>query len=136
MSNVVQVIVEDRNLTTMSKSIKAAGLDETLSQNGPFTIFAPTNIAFGKLEAIKMSELLKTENKENLVALLNHHMIDGITNYRDLKNNQKLVTKNGKELTVKLVSGRVTINNAVLQGRDIVGSNGIVHSLDTVIQFD
>ncbi|WPV66140.1 MULTISPECIES: fasciclin domain-containing protein [unclassified Chitinophaga] len=136
MSNVVEVIVVDRNLTTMSKSIQAAGLDEKLSQKGPFTIFAPTNIAFGKLQAIKMNDLLKTENKESLITFLNHHVIDGITNYKDLKDNQKLVTTNGRELTVKFVSGKVTINNAVLQGRDSIGSNGIVHSLDTVIQFD
>ncbi|OMP75852.1 hypothetical protein BW716_27805 [[Flexibacter] sp. ATCC 35208] len=120
----------------MSKSIQAAGLDEKLSQKGPFTIFAPTNIAFGKLQAIKMNDLLKTENKESLITFLNHHVIDGITNYKDLKDNQKLVTTNGRELTVKFVSGKVTINNAVLQGRDSIGSNGIVHSLDTVIQFD
>lgn len=136
MSNIVDVIVDDRNLTTMSKSIKAAGLDKKLSQGGPFTIFAPTNIAFGKLQAVKINELLKAENKEDLIALVNHHMIDGITNYKDLKDNQKLVTSNGRELTVKFVSGRVTINNAVLQGRDTIGSNGVVHSLDTVIQFD
>lgn len=136
MSNVVEVIVVDRNLTTMSKNLKAAGLDQKLSQKGPFTIFAPTNIAFGKLPAIKLNDLLKTENKEKLVSLLNHHVIDGITNYKDLKHNQKLVTRNGRELTVRMVAGKVTINNAVLKGRDSIGSNGIVHSLDTVIQFD
>lgn len=136
MSNVVEVIVVDRNLSTMSKGIKATGLDKTLSQKGPFTIFAPTNIAFGKLQANKMNELLKTENKVSLTALMNNHVINGITNYNDLKDNQKFVTTNGKELTVKFVSGKVTINNAVIQGRNSIGSNGIVHSLDTVIQFD
>jgi len=136
MSNVVEVIVVDRNLTTMSKNLKAAGLDLKLSQKGPFTVFAPTNIAFGKLPAIKMNDLLKSENKERLLSLLNHHVIEGITNYKDLKHNQKLVTRNGRELTVRIVAGKVTINHAVLQGRDSIGSNGIVHSLDTVIQFD
>ncbi|WP_158618135.1 fasciclin domain-containing protein [Chitinophaga lutea] len=119
----------------MSKSIKAAELDVVLSQKGPFTIFAPTDIAFGKLQSGRMSDLLKTENREKLTELLNHHVVDGVTNFSDLRDNVKLVTTNGRELTVKVDGGRVTINGAALQGRDNIGSNGVVHSLDTVIEM-
>lgn len=135
MSNVVEVVVADKNLATMSKSVKAVGLDTVLAQKGPFTIFAPTDIAFGKLESGKMEELLKTENKEKLTALLNHHVVEGLTKYTDLKDNQKLVTVNGRELNVKVADGKVTINGAVLQNRDSEGSNGVVHSVDTVIEM-
>ncbi|MBL7682759.1 MAG: fasciclin domain-containing protein [Flavipsychrobacter sp.] len=135
MSNVVEVVVADKNLATMSKSVKAVGLDTVLAQKGPFTIFAPTDIAFGKLEAGKMEQLLKTENKEKLTELLNHHVVEGLTNYRDLKDNQKLVTVNGRELNVKVADGKITINGAVLQNRDSEGSNGVVHSVDTVIEM-
>lgn len=135
MSNVVEVVVADKNLATMSKSVKAAGLDTVLSQKGPFTIFAPTDIAFGKLSAGKMDDLLKTENKEKLTDLLNHHVVEGITNFVDLKDNQKLVTTNGRELTVAVTEGKVTINGSTIQGRDSAGSNGVVHSLDTVIEM-
>lgn len=135
MSNIVDVVVADKNLATMSKSVKAAGLDTVLSQRGPFTIFAPTDIAFGKLAGGTLDSLLKTENKEKLTTLLNHHVVEGITNFKDFKDNQKLVTVNGRELTVKLADGKVTINGATLQGRDSAGSNGVVHSLDAVIEM-
>ncbi len=135
MSNIVDVVVADKNLATMSKSVKAAGLDTVLSQRGPFTIFAPTDIAFGKLAGGTLDSLLKTENKEKLITLLNHHVVEGITNFKDFKDNQKLVTVNGRELTVKLADGKVTINGATLQGRDSAGSNGVVHSLDAVIEM-
>lgn len=135
MSNVVEVVVADKNLATMSRSVKAVGLDTVLAQKGPFTIFAPTDIAFGKLEAGRMEYLLKEENKEKLTQLLNHHIVEGTTNYLDLKDDQKLVTNNGRQLNVKIVDGKITINGATIQGRDSVGSNGVVHSLDTVIEM-
>lgn len=135
MSNVVEVVVADKNLATMSKSVKAVGLDTVLSQKGPFTIFAPTDVAFAKLDTGRMEQLLKTENKDKLTELLNHHVVEGLTNFGDLKDNQKLVTANGRELSVKVVDGKVTINGATVQGRDSKGSNGVVHSLDTVIEM-
>jgi uncharacterized surface protein with fasciclin (FAS1) repeats len=135
MSNIVEVVVADRNLATMSKSVKAAGMDTVLSQKGPFTIFAPTNIAFGKLDGGKLERLLQSENKEKLTELLSHHVVEGLLNYSDLQHDQKLVTSNGRELTVKVADGKVTINGATVQGRDSVGINGVVHSLDTVLQL-
>lgn len=135
MSNVVEVVVADKNLATMSRSIKTADLDKVLEGKGPFTIFAPTDLAFGKLQSGRLEGLLKTENREKLTELLNHHVVDGLINFKDLKDKQKLVTTNGRELTVKVADGKVAINGAILQGRDNVGSNGIVHSLDTVIEM-
>ena len=135
MSNVVDVVVADRNLATMSRGVKAAGLDTVLSQKGPYTIFAPTDMAFGKLDAGRMDQLLKTEHKKELTDLLNHHIVEGLTNYSDLKDNQKLVTTNGRELNVRVADGKISINGAIVQGRDSVGSNGVVHSLDRVIQM-
>lgn len=135
MSNVVDVVMADKNLATMSKSMKSVELDSVLSTKGPFTIFAPTDLAFGKLQAGRLDGLMKPENKEKFTELLNHHIIGRQINYSDLKDNQKLVTANGRQLTVKRVGGKVTINGAILQGRDSIGSNGVVHSLDTVIEM-
>jgi len=135
MSNVVEVVVADINLATMSRSIKTADLGKVLEGKGPFTIFAPTDLAFGKLQSGRLEGLLKTENREKLLALLNHHVVEALINFKDLKDKQKLVTANGRELTVKVVDGKVAINGAILQGRDNVGSNGVVHSLDTVIEM-
>lgn len=135
MSNVVEVVVADRNLATMSKSIQAVELNKILEGKGPFTIFAPTDLAFGKLQSGRVEGLLKTENKDKLTTLLNHHIVEELINFKDLKDNMKLVTTNGRELSVKIVDGKVAINGAIVQGRDNVGSNGIVHSLDTVIEL-
>jgi len=134
MSNVVEVVVADKNLATMSRSVKATGLDMVLSKAGPFTIFAPTEIAFGKLRSGRMQDLLKTENKEKLTALLNGHVVEGLINFADLRDNDKLATMSGSELSVKVRGGTVIINGAIVLGRDSAGSNGVVHSLDTVIE--
>ena len=134
MSNVVDVVVADINLATMSRSIKAVQLDTELTKKGPFTIFAPTDLAFGKLQSGRMEGLLKTENKEKFTELLNHHIVEGEIKFNDLKNDQKLVTANGTEQTVKVAKCKVTLNGATLQGRDRIGSNGVVNSLDTVIE--
>lgn len=136
MSNVVEVIVADINLTSMLKIVRAAGLDTVLCQKGPFTIFAPTNIAFGKMPAGRMEHLLKPENRERLNELLNHHVVDGLAGFDDLKDNQKLVTANGRELKIQIEAGKVTINGATIQSRDAIGSNGVVHSVDTVIEMN
>jgi uncharacterized surface protein with fasciclin (FAS1) repeats len=133
MSNILDVVVADRNLATMLKGVKAAGLEIELSKEGPFTVFAPTDLAFGKLSAGEMTELLKPENKVKLTDILSYHVIKGKTNYKDLKDGQKLKTINGKELDVKVIGGKVTLNGAAIQGRDVEASNGIVHSLDTVV---
>src|SRR5689334_24696038 len=118
MSNIVDVVVADKNLATMSKSVKAAGLEIELTKNGPFTVFAPTDLAFGKLAAGEMTELLKPENKVKLSDILNYHVVEGKTNFKDLKDGQKLKTINGKELDVKVTNGSVTVNGATVQGRD------------------
>jgi uncharacterized surface protein with fasciclin (FAS1) repeats len=133
MSNIVEVVVADKNLATMMRSLKAAGLEIELSKIGPYTVFAPTDLAFGKLSAGEMTELLKPENKVKLIDILKYHVVEGKTNFKDLKDGQKLKTINGKQLDVKVSSGTVTINGAKIQGRDNEASNGVVYSLDTVV---
>lgn len=134
MSNIVDVVVADRNLATFLKSFKAVQLETELSKTGPFTVFAPTDLAFGKLATGEMSELLKPENKIKLTDILNQHVVEGKTNFKDLVDGQKLKTMNGKELTVEVKNGAVSINGSRIQGRDMEASNGVVHSLDKVIQ--
>lgn len=133
MSNIVEVVIADRNLATMFKSVKAAGLETELSKTGPFTVFAPTDLAFGKLAAGEMTELLKPENKVKLTDILNYHVVNGRNSFKDLTDGQKLKTVNGKELIVHVKDGAVTINGAKIQARDVQASNGVVHSLDTVV---
>jgi len=117
----------------MSKSVKAAGLETALAKRGPFTLFAPTDLAFGKLAEGELAKLLKPENKVKLAGMLNYHVVEGKTHFKDLKDGQKLRTVGGKELNVTVDNGEVTINGAKLQGRDHDASNGVVHSIDKVI---
>jgi len=133
MSTLLDVVVADRNLASMLKTVKAAGLENDLNKKGPFTVFAPTDLAFGKLEAGKLAELLMPENKKQLAGILSHHMVEGRNNFRDLKDGQKLTTLSGKELDVKITGGFITINGAKLQGSDGEAANGVIHSVDAVL---
>lgn len=135
MSNIVDVVVADKNLATMLKGVKAAGLETDLSKEGPFTVFAPSEMAFGKMAQGELAELLKPENKANLTLVLNNHVVTGKKNYKDFINGQKLKTVGGKELDVKVTDGNVTVNGSVIQGRDMEASNGVVHSMNAVINI-
>jgi len=133
MSNITQVVNVDKNMTTLKKSVIAAGLDKKLSEAGPFTVFAPTDIAFGKMDKEALENLLKPENKTKLADFLGHHVVEGKIDFKDLKEGQKLKDLNGKELHVHVKEGKVTLNGAHIQGHDVQASNGVIHSLDTVM---
>jgi uncharacterized surface protein with fasciclin (FAS1) repeats len=134
MSNIVDVVAADKNLAVLGKGMKAAGLDEILSKGGPFTVFAPTDLAFSKLATGQWPDLLKPENKLKLTDMMNHHVVKGKTNFKDFKDGQKLKTVSGKELTVKVSNGSVDIDGARIQGRDMEASNGVVHSMDKLVK--
>ncbi|MFL5808934.1 MAG: fasciclin domain-containing protein [Flavisolibacter sp.] len=134
MSNITQVVNNEKEMTTFKKGVLAAGLDQTLSSTGPFTVFAPTDLAFGKLEAGMVENLLKPENKIKLTALLNHHVVAGKINFKDLKDGDKLKSMNGKELVVKVANAKVSVDGATIQNHDVSTSNGVIHSLDTVLK--
>jgi uncharacterized surface protein with fasciclin (FAS1) repeats len=133
MSYITQVIFTDKNLTTLKKGIMASDLDQILSRTGPFTIFAPSDLAFTRLEAGTVDQLLLPENKANLTDLLNHHIVEGKWKLLDLKDGDKLKTLNGKELSVSIVDGKVSLNGVAIETADIKSTNGVIHSLNTVL---
>ena len=134
MSNITQVVKQDNYLTTLNRGVAASGLDQVLSGTGPFTFFAPSDLAFGKLEGGTILNLLKAENKLELADLLNHHLVAGKIEFKDLKDGEKLKTMNGKELCVHIKDSKVSVNGAVIQQRDVETSNGLIHSLDSVLK--
>jgi len=134
MSNITQVVKQDKYLTTLNRGVTASGLNHVLSGAGPFTLFAPSDLAFGKLEGGIIQNLLKAENKLQLADLLNHHVVMGKIEFKDLKDGEKLKTINGKELSIHIKDGKVSINEAIIQQRDVKTSNGVIHSLDTVLK--
>ena len=134
MSNVFQVVGADHNLATMSKGVKAAGLEVILSKEGPYTVFAPTDSAFNRLSAGELAELLKPEYRAKLTGILNNHVVEGKKELKDFKDGDHMRSLGGKQLTVKVVDGEVSVNGSKIKGRDRQASNGIVHSMDQVIK--
>jgi len=133
MSNITQVVNVDKNMTTLKKGVIAAGLNKKLSETGPFTIFAPSDKAFEKVDKASLENLLKPENKAKLTELLEHHVAEGKIEMKDLKEGQKLKDINGNELHVHVKEGKISLDGSNIQGQDIQASNGVVYSLDTVM---
>jgi len=133
MSNITQVVSDNKNMTTLKKGVLASGLDKVLSGNGPYTVFAPSDLAFRKLDSGKFETLLKPENKTKLEDILKYHIVPGKLSYNDLKDGEKLKTVNGQELSVQVKDGHVRVQGAEIENRDLQTSNGVIHVLDTVL---
>lgn len=136
--NIVENAVNSKDHTTLVAAVKAAGLVDTLSGKGPFTVFAPTNAAFGKLPAGTVDTLVKPENKATLTKILTYHVVPGKLEAADLKDGQKLKTVEGEELTVKTSGGKVMIVDAkggssTVTIPNVNQSNGVIHVVDTVL---
>jgi len=117
---------------TLCAAVTAGGLIPTLQSAGPFTVFAPTDEAFAKLPAGTVESLLKPENKEKLVAILTYHVVPGKVMAADVKT-MKVRTVNGKELSIKVEDGKVTVDNANVVKTDVAASNGVIHVIDSVV---
>jgi len=130
--NIVEVAVSAGQFKTLVAAVKAAGLAETLSGPGPFTVFAPTDEAFAKLPEGTVSDLLKPENKEKLVSILTYHVVPGKVMAADVKT-MDVKTVNGAKAKVKVDGSTVTIDKAKVVKTDIPASNGVIHVIDTVI---
>ncbi|WP_424628916.1 fasciclin domain-containing protein [Bradyrhizobium sp. SYSU BS000235] len=136
--NIVENAVNSKDHTTLVAAVKAAGLVDTLSGKGPFTVFAPTNAAFSKLPAGTVETLVKPENKATLTKILTYHVVPGKMNASDLADGKKLKTVEGEELTVKNAGGKVTLTDAkgetsTVTIADVNQSNGVIHVIDTVL---
>lgn len=137
-SDIVDTAVGAGSFKTLVAAVKAAGLVETLKSEGPFTVFAPTDDAFRKLEKAKpgiIATLLKPENKGKLTAILTYHVVAGKVMAADvlkLKNGTKVKTVNGKSLVVRNKHG-VYVDTAKVIKTDIACSNGVIHVIDTVL---
>lgn len=144
--NIVQNAVNSKDHTTLVAAVKAAGLVDTLSSAGPFTVFAPTNTAFGKLPAGTVDTLVKPENKATLTKIVTYHVVAGRMTANDLmkavktgEGMAKLKTVAGGELTVKQAGpGKLSVTDAkggtsMVTIADVLQSNGVIHVVDTVL---
>jgi uncharacterized surface protein with fasciclin (FAS1) repeats len=143
--NIVQNAVNSKDHTTLVAAVKAAGLVDTLSSRGPFTVFAPTNSAFGKLPKGTVETLLKPENRQKLTDVLTYHVVPGRLSAKDLMDaarrdggQHKLKTVEGEELTVEARGNTLTIwdskgNRSNITIRNVFQSNGVIHVIDSVL---
>jgi uncharacterized surface protein with fasciclin (FAS1) repeats len=131
--NIVELAQATPDLSTLVTAVVAADLAETLSGDGPFTAFAPTNEAFEALPAGTLDDLLKPENKDQLTDVLTYHVVAGDVMSSDLTDGQEITTLQGDTLTVKITDGVVTINGATVTTADVDASNGVVHVIDQVL---
>jgi uncharacterized surface protein with fasciclin (FAS1) repeats len=132
---IVEVAVGNKSFSTLVAAVKAAGLVETLSGAGPFTVFAPTDEAFAKLPKGTVEDLLKPENKEKLTAILTYHVLAGKVMAADAiaLDGKSAATVNKQEIAIKVKDGKVMINDATVILADVPASNGVIHAIDTVL---
>lgn len=130
--NLVDTAAANGSFKTFGKAIERAGMSETLRGTGPFTIFAPTDAAFDKLPAGKLENLFKPENKEELVSLLNYHVVSGRKLVADIGKWDTAKTVNGQSAPIKMTDDKVSIDGALVTSADIGSSNGVIHGIDKV----
>jgi len=124
--------------TTLVAAVKAAGLVDTLSGPGPFTVFAPTDAAFAKLPAGTVDTLVKPESHDTLVKILTYHVVPGTMTAAMLTDGKTLTTVQGETLTVKKKAGATYIVDAKggmskVTTANVMQSNGVIHVVDTVL---
>ena len=144
-TTIVDVAAGNADFSTLVTAVKAAGLVETLSGDGPFTVFAPTNAAFEKLPAGTVDNLLKPENLEKLKSLLTYHVIAGKFDAAAVtdaitkgKGKYTVTTVQGQKIDLSLKDGKVILTDAngkmsTVVMADVAASNGIIHAIDSVV---
>ena len=144
-SDIVDIAAGSPAHTTLVAAVKAAGLVETLKSAGPFTVFAPTNDAFGNLPKGTVETLLKPENKSMLAGILTYHVVAGNLEGKDVlkaikngKGKAVLTTVAGGKLSASIVDGKVILTDekggtSTVTATDLKGSNGVIHVIDSVL---
>lgn len=132
-ADIVDTAVAAGSFNTLVTAVKAAGLVDTLKGDGPFTVFAPTDEAFAKLPAGTVEDLLKPENKDQLVSILTYHVVPGKVMSGDIAGKEMMVASvQGDSIDVDATNG-VMVDEASVVTADIETDNGVIHVIDTVI---
>jgi uncharacterized surface protein with fasciclin (FAS1) repeats len=132
-TDIVQTAISNGSFKTLVAAVKAAGLVETLKGSGPFTVFAPTDEAFAKLPGGTVENLLKPENKKQLVAILTYHVVPAKVMSKDIVGKKTMAKSvEGEEISIDATNG-VKVDNAKVVKADVEASNGVIHVIDTVI---
>lgn len=130
---VVEAAVAAKKFNTLVAAVRAAGLAETLSGDGPFTVFAPSDEAFAALPEGTVAELIKPENKDKLVKILTYHVVPGKVMAKQVVGLSEAKTVQGSAVAIKVVDGTVMVDKAKVLKTDINCKNGVIHVIDKVI---
>jgi transforming growth factor-beta-induced protein len=133
LSDIVDTAVADGRFKTLAAALGAAGLVETLKGEGPFTVFAPTDDAFAKLPAGTVETLLKPENLEQLKSILLYHVVSGKVLADQVVTLESADTVLGKPVTIKVMDGKVYVNDSQVVLTDVLAANGVIHVIDSVL---
>lgn len=131
--DIVKLAVGNKDLSTLVQAVDAAGLTTSLSNAGPFTVFAPTNEAFDKLDPGVLEDLMKPENVDKLNDILGHHTYVGVIKADQFTDGQTLGMVDGKNITITLENGKPVVNGDINIVASVPAANGIVHVVDSVI---
>ena len=132
--NIVQVADKAGTFKTLLEAAEAAGLADTLQEDGPFTVFAPTDDAFAKLPKYALDDLLKPESQQKLATFLRYHIVNGEFSAEDAVKEGQLKTLAGDFIYLSIRAGRLAISNANVIGNDVEASNGTIHIVDSVLK--
>jgi uncharacterized surface protein with fasciclin (FAS1) repeats len=143
--DIVDVAASNKSFSTLVTAVKAAGLVEALKGEGPFTVFAPTNAAFAKIDANTLGSLLKPENKSKLTNILTYHVVKGKLTAKDVvaalkkgKGTVTLTTLSGAKITVVQNDKGIWLKDAngnysMISSTDVMATNGVIHVIDSVV---
>jgi uncharacterized surface protein with fasciclin (FAS1) repeats len=131
--DIVDTAVAAGSFNTLAAALQAAGLVDALKGDGPFTVFAPTDEAFAKLPAGTVENLLKPENKDQLISILTYHVVSGSLPAASVMKATGADTLEGETLEFSTSNGSVMVNNATVISADVMASNGVIHVIDTVL---
>lgn len=134
--SIVDLAVANHDLSTLVAALQAADLVDVLKGNGPFTVFAPTNAAFDALPEGTVENLLKPENKDQLIKILTYHVVPSRLEAADFSDDQKVESVEGSSIQVMANGKTVNVNNAVVVNANNRATNGVVHVIDRVILPD
>lgn len=131
--DVVKIAVGSENHKTLVAALKQAELVTALSNAGPFTVFAPTDEAFSKVDKSTLDALMEDKNKSDLQNILQYHVTLSAIKAEQLQDGQTLGMVNGDNMTVSVKDGKVILNNSATIIASVLASNGIVHVIDAVL---
>ncbi len=130
---ILDEVLENPSLSTLSKIIVNTNLVDVLESQGPFTLFAPSNEAFAKLSPGTLDDWLKSSNKEKLMVILKYHIVFGKMTLEEMKKHKGLMTLEGQHLRIKVDNDKVIINNASIVKPNLEYPNGVVYIIDQVL---